>query len=67
MGALRRRMVEDMQLRDLAARTQESYAAAVSLYARHFGRSPELISEEEARGYFVHLIGRRAFPRQITW
>ena len=49
MTALRQRMREDMQLRGLAARTQESYLAAVRQLAIHYGRSPDQLSEDELR------------------
>src|SRR5512132_2411181 len=52
MTPLRQRMLEDMQLRGLAARTQESYLAAVQQLALHYGKSPDLIAEEELRQYF---------------
>jgi integrase/recombinase XerD len=41
MAALRQRMTEDMQLRNLALNTQLSYLQQVSCFARHFGKSPE--------------------------
>jgi hypothetical protein len=41
MTPLRQRMLEDMQIRNFSANTQESYLMQVSLYARHFRRSPE--------------------------
>jgi len=52
-------MVEDMQLRDLAERTQESYLGAVKALARHYMRPPDRIAEEEVRAYFLHLINER--------
>jgi integrase/recombinase XerD len=55
MTALRQRMREDMQLRGLAARTQESYLAAVRQLALHYGRSPDQLSEDELRQYFLYL------------
>jgi integrase len=36
MTPLRRRMLEDMQIRNLALNTQKSYVQHVSLFARHF-------------------------------
>jgi hypothetical protein len=42
-------MLEDMPLRGLAARTQQSYLAAVQQLALHDGTSPDLITEEELR------------------
>ena len=53
--ALRVRMIEDMQLRGLAERTQESYVGAVRQLAEYYGKSPEQISEEELRQYFLYL------------
>jgi len=55
MTWLRQRMLEDMQLRGLAPRTQESYLAAVRQLAIHYGRSPDLLSDEELRRYFLYL------------
>jgi integrase/recombinase XerD len=55
MTPLRQRMLEDMQLRGLAARTQESYLAAVRQLAVHYGKSPDCITEEELRQYFLYL------------
>jgi site-specific recombinase XerD len=48
-------MVEDMQLRGLATKTQQAYAHAVKQLAEHYGKSPEQISEDELRQYFLHL------------
>jgi integrase/recombinase XerD len=55
MTALRQRMREAMQLRGLAARTQESYLAAVRQLAVHYDRSPDQLSDEELRQYFLYL------------
>jgi len=48
-------MLEDMQLRGLAARTQESYLAAIQQLALHYGKSPDLLTEEQLRQYFLYL------------
>jgi integrase/recombinase XerD len=55
MTPLRRRMLEDMQLRGLAPKTQESYLGAVQQLALHYGKSPDLLTEEELRQYFLYL------------
>lgn len=55
MTPLRQRMLEDMQLRGLAVRTQESYLAAVQQLALHYGKSPDLLTEEQLRQYFLYL------------
>jgi hypothetical protein len=43
MTPLRQRMLEDMQVRHLAPRTQQTYIEQVARLARHFGRSPALL------------------------
>lgn len=62
MTPLRKRFYEDMQLHGLAARTQESYVQAVQGLARHYKRSPDLLSDEEIRGFFLHSITSRPTP-----
>jgi integrase/recombinase XerD len=55
MTSLRQRMLEDMQIRNLAVNTQDSYIQQVSLFARHFSKSPELLGPEQIRAYQVYL------------
>jgi site-specific recombinase XerD len=55
MTSLRQRMLEDMQIRNLAVNTQDSYIQQVSLFARHFRKSPELLGPEQIRAYQVYL------------
>jgi integrase/recombinase XerD len=55
MSALRQRMTEDMQLRNLALNTQLSYLQQVSCFARHFDKSPAELGEEEIRTYQAYL------------
>jgi integrase/recombinase XerD len=55
MSVLSQKMLEDMQLRGLSARTQESYVSAVRQLAKYFRKSPDKINEEELRQYFLYL------------
>jgi integrase/recombinase XerD len=55
MTPLRRRMIEDMQVRNLAPLTQTVYLQQVSRFARYFGQSPERLGQEDIRAYRVHL------------
>jgi len=59
MISLRQRMTEDMQIRNLSINTQESYVQQVSLFARYFKQSPELLGPEEIRAYQVYLTNER--------
>jgi integrase/recombinase XerD len=59
MTTLRRRMIEDMQLRNLSLHTQDAYVQQISLFARHFNRSPELLGPEEIRSYQLYLTNER--------
>ena len=55
MTSLRRRMLDDMQVRNFSPHTQTSYVQQVSRFARHFQRSPECLGPEEIRAYQVYL------------
>ena len=59
MTSLRLRMLEDMQIRNLAVNTQESYILQVSLFARYFNQSPERLGPEQIRAYQVYLTNER--------
>jgi site-specific recombinase XerD len=63
---LRRRMLADMQLRGLSARTQEAYARAVRQLAEHYGRSPDTLTEEELRDYFLHIKNVKRYSRSTS-
>jgi len=60
MTPLRRRMVEDMRIRNLAPNTQRMYLQYISSFAKHFGRSPDELEPEHVRAYLVHLADERA-------
>ena len=63
VSPLRRRMMEDMELRGFARKTQLSYVRSVERLTRYFGRSPDTLSDEEIRRYFVHLTCERKLAR----
>jgi integrase/recombinase XerD len=58
MSPLRRRMVEDMTVRNLSPATQRSYLYAVAKFSRFFGKSPERLELEDVRTYQVHLASQ---------
>ena len=59
MTALRERMIEDMQVRNLSPHTQSTYALQVSMFARYFGKSPEILSPEDIRAYQLYLTNEK--------
>jgi site-specific recombinase XerD len=63
MTPLRQRMLEDMQLRAFSPRTQEAYVRAVRQLAAHFRKSPDLVTDEELRQYFLQLTQDRHYAR----
>lgn len=62
MTPLRQRLVEDLRLRNYSPRTIQCYVAQVARFARHFGKSPELLGPDEMRVYQLHLL-----EKQVSW
>src|SRR5262245_26628187 len=62
MTPLRQRFLDDLRLRNYSPRTLEAYVAGVARFARHFGRSPDLLGPEEVRAFQLHLLERR-----VSW
>jgi integrase/recombinase XerD len=56
MTTLRKRLIEDMQVRNYSPRTVEAYVAAVAKVAKHFKRAPDQLTSEELRAFQVHLL-----------
>jgi integrase/recombinase XerD len=63
MTTLRQRMTDDLRLRNRSLRTIKTYIACVAHFARHFGKSPELLGPEEIRQYQVYLVEQR----RVSW
>jgi site-specific recombinase XerD len=52
-------MIEDMQVRNLSPCTLDTYVQQVSLFARYFGKSPELLGPEDIRTYQIYLTNEK--------
>jgi integrase/recombinase XerD len=63
MTPLRRRMIEDMKLKNLSDRTIHAYVARVGSFARHFKRSPENLGRDDVRAYLLHLVQHK----KVSW
>jgi integrase/recombinase XerD len=58
MTPLRKRYIDDLRLKNFSAKTIKVYVHAVAKFARHFGRSPDQLSQQDVREYLVHLMER---------
>jgi integrase/recombinase XerD len=66
MTELRRRMIEDMDLRGFSPKTQRAYIGAVRGLAEFHRRSPDQLSEEEIREFFLHLVNVKHAARSTV-
>ena len=66
MTELRKRMIESLQLRGMSERTQEAYVRAVRQLADHYHKSPDLVTEEELRQYFLYIKNVKKYSRPTT-
>jgi integrase/recombinase XerD len=59
MTPLRRRMIEDMTLRNFAPQTIQSYVQCIARFARYFNTSPARLGPEQVRAFLVYLVQER--------
>src|SRR5580704_17916122 len=55
ISPLRRRMIEDMTIRKLSPKTQQSYIRTIKNLAAFLGRSPDKASFEDVRRFQLHV------------
>jgi hypothetical protein len=63
MTELRRRMLQDMAIRNYALGTRDNSIRAVAKFARHFKKSPDRLGPEEVRAYQVYLVQKK----KVSW
>jgi site-specific recombinase XerD len=66
MTPLRKRMIEDMVMRNMALATQRVYTYAVANFARYHRKSPDQLGLEDIRDYRLHLIARGLKAKSIN-
>jgi integrase/recombinase XerD len=59
MNPLRKRMFDELQLRNYADNTIERYLDAVQKFAEFFGKSPQRLGPEQVRKFLLHLVQQR--------
>jgi integrase/recombinase XerD len=63
MTPLRRRMTEDLILRNRTPQTIKAYTGWVADFARYFHTPPDRLGAEHVRSYLLHLVQ----DRQVSW
>ncbi len=53
---LRQKMIDLLDVKNLAKSTKESYLYGVASLARHYGRSPDQVSEADVQAYILYLV-----------
>lgn len=55
-----------MQLRGMAARTQQAYIEALARLAQYYRCSPDALSAHQVQAYLLHLLGERKLSRSTV-
>jgi site-specific recombinase XerD len=63
MTELRRKMLEELQLRNYSPHTQRAYIRCVADFARHFKAAPDRLGPEQVRAYQLFLVQRK----KLSW
>jgi len=66
MTPLRKRMLEDMRLRNISTETQRSYIHYIADYAEYFHTSPDRLGPEAVREYQIYLTEERKMAPQTV-
>ena len=56
MTPLRKRMIDEMELRNYSPKTVKLYVDNVARFARYFGKSPDQLGPEHVKKYLLHLV-----------
>ncbi len=63
MTELRRKMLEELQLRNYSPHTQRAYIRCVANFAKHFKATPDRLGPEHIREYQLLLVQRK----KLSW
>jgi integrase/recombinase XerD len=59
MTPLRQRVLEELQIRNYSPNTVRAYIRSIAEFAKHFGKSPDLLGAEQIREYQLYLIKKK--------
>jgi site-specific recombinase XerD len=60
------KFAEDLQLNGMAERTQEGYLRSVRKLSEYCSKSPDLVTDDEIRKYFLYLKNTKKHARNTT-
>ena len=63
MTELRRKMLEELQLRNYSPNAQRAYIRCVADFAKHFEAAPDRLGPEHVREYQLFLVQRK----KLSW
>jgi len=63
MTELRRRMLEELRLRNYSPHTQRAYIRCLANFAKHFGTAPDRLGPEHIRDYQLFLVQQK----KLSW
>jgi len=66
MTELRKKMLQEMQLRNYSKRSIETYLSCIGQLAKYYNRSPEQISRQEIKDYLLYLINDRQVSKSTV-
>ena len=66
MTELRKRMLQEMQLRNFSKRSIETYLSCICQLAKYYNRSPDEINRHEIKDYLLYLINDRQVSKSTV-
>lgn len=63
MTPLRKRMIDEMEMRNFSPKTVKLYVDNVARFARYFGRSPDQLGTEDVKKYLLHMVQEK----KVAW
>ena len=66
MTPLRQKFIDELELRGLSPLTRDGYVGVVSRLARHYHRSPDLMTNDELKAYLLYLLREAKHTRSAV-